>query len=43
MKRQRGVALITVLLATPLAYIMGLAWLGGQCFAVNEHTLIPRS
>ena len=28
---------------TPLAYIMGLAWLGGQCFAVNEHTLIPRS
>lgn len=28
---------------TPLAYIMGQAWLGGQCFAVNEHTLIPRS
>ncbi len=27
----------------PLAYIMGQAWLGGQCFAVNEHTLIPRS
>ena len=28
---------------TPLAYIMGLAWLGGQCFAVSERTLIPRS
>ncbi len=28
---------------TPLAYITGQAWLGGQCFAVNEHTLIPRS
>ena len=28
---------------TPLAYITGEAWLGGQCFAVNEHTLIPRS
>lgn len=28
---------------TPLAYITGLAWLGGRCFAVNEHTLIPRS
>ncbi len=28
---------------TPLAYITGQAWLGGQCFAVDEHTLIPRS
>ncbi len=27
----------------PLAYLTGQAWLGGQCFAVNEHTLIPRS
>ncbi len=28
---------------TPLAYLTGQAMLGGQCFAVNEHTLIPRS
>jgi ribosomal protein L3 glutamine methyltransferase len=27
----------------PVAYLTGHAWLGGQCFAVNEHTLIPRS
>lgn len=27
----------------PLAYLTGEAWLGGQRFAVNEHTLIPRS
>ena len=27
----------------PLAYLTGEAWLGGQQFAVNEHTLIPRS
>ncbi len=27
----------------PLAYLTGEAWLGGHRFAVNEHTLIPRS
>ena len=27
----------------PLAYLTGEAWLGVQRFAVNEHTLIPRS
>lgn len=32
-----------VLDRVPLAYLTGQAWLGGQCFAVNEHTLIPRS
>ncbi len=39
----KGLLLRRVVERVPLAYLTGQAWLGGQCFAVNEHTLIPRS